>query len=167
MADAATRQRLENICGAKSCRRLIQHPAHKSGSGFAPVVPSVYRLSSSFRPQSSIFLGFLPTLVVGRVVLDPMVAKHFQHPAGSDHATEKGPGLDSSVWIPQVEPAKLDSELLVLRPELRALGEPWRWCKSPFPSSHVNILPNKPARTHIFLYEVKGLKVYIYRCGAT
>lgn len=167
MADAATRQRLANIFGAKSCSWVIQHPAHRSGSGFAPVVPSVYLLAPAFRPQASIFLGFLPTLVVTGVVLDPMVAKHLQHPAWTQYATEKGPGANRSVFMPQVEPAKLDPVLLVLRPELGALGEPWGWCESPFPSSHANILPSKPTRTHIFLYEVKGLKVFIYRCGAT
>ena len=163
MADAATRQRLANIFGAKSCSWVIQHPAHRSGSGFAPVVPSVYRLSVS-NPQLT---GFLPLPVIFWVVLDPMVTKHLQHPARPQYATEERPGLDRLLLVPEVEPTKFDPVLLVLRPELRALGEPWGWCESPFPSSHVNILPSKPTRTHIFLYEVKGLKVFIYRCGAT
>ena len=163
MADAATRQRLANIFGAKSCRKLIQHPAHRSGSGFAPVVPSVYRLSA---PDSEL-TGLLPLPVIFWVVLDPVVPEHLQHPTRYQNAAEERPGLDRLLLVPQVEPAKLDPVLLVLRPELGALGEPWGWCKSPFPSSHVNILPSKPTRTHIFLYEVKGLKVFIYRCGAT
>ena len=163
MADAATRQRLANIFGAKSCSWVIQHPAHRSGSGFAPVVPSVYRLPVS-NPQ---FTSFLPLPVIFRVVFDPVVAKDLKHPAWTDHATKERPGLDRTVRIPQVEPAKLDPVLLVLRPEPGALGESRGWCESPLSSSHVNILPSKPTRTHIFLYEVKGLKVFIHRCGAT
>lgn len=92
---------------------------------------------ATFLPILRDFPGLLPAAVVLRIIFDPMVPKHLQHPSGAKNATEERPGLNRSIWVPQVQPSQLDPELLVLRSEPWALGEAWRWCELPLPSSHV------------------------------